>query len=62
MFRYEKIILSRQDWTITVEELELSTDIWTETVEVTLNGNGNSLNFDYGSCNDTANCIGTLTF
>ena len=46
----------------TVEELGLSTDSWTETVEITLNGNGNSLTFDYDPCNDTANCIGTLTF
>lgn len=45
-----------------VEELGLSTDRWTKSVAVSLSTNGDALTFDYGPCNDTANCVGILTF
>lgn len=43
-----------------LEELILSGEQWDEIVKATIGPDGRSLTFDYGPCNDTFNCIGTL--
>lgn len=45
-----------------LESLELTTNSWTVSVEISLSVFGNSLTFDYGPCNDTTSCVGNQTF
>ena len=45
-----------------LEELILSGEQWDETVRAAISPTGRLLTFDYGPCNDTFNCVGTLEF
>lgn len=45
----------------TVDDLILTQEQWSQSVEVSFSNDENSMTFDYGPCNDTGNCIGSQT-